>query len=525
MSEPHALGPLLLSAPMHTPTLSVAPKGTSHEAADALVLVLPAPLDAALADVALADDVKASLREALAADAALASGSAGPAVVVAPAAPGGRVILASPGRLAHETEDARSLMDAVALAVSRASSAGARRPVVVVRAPGDERFSRAREVSALAALGVAWQPLELREARGAEWSPLLDEVSVEDLDEERLSFVRAVEEGRSLCRDLTSGDPERMTPLRFAEHCRAAFAGTGVRVDVEEDVSGFPLLDAVARASRVVPRHRPCVATLTLEPEGEVERTLFLAGKGVTYDTGGADLKTDGSMAGMSRDKGGAATAAGLVLALARLRPKGLKVVAQLGLVRNSVGEDAFVSDEILRARSGVRVRIGNTDAEGRLVLADLLAKAREEAEGAPEPLLLSIATLTGHAYRAFGPVTAALENAAARRASFLSRLQSAGELLGEPVEFTRPRREDYAFVAPKTPAEDVLSSNRLASVSTPRGHQGPFAFLDVAAGLKESGLPFAHLDISGAVVSPADWQSGRPTGAPLASLASLLAS
>jgi leucyl aminopeptidase len=178
------------------------------------------------------------------------------------------------------------------------------------------------------------------------------------------------------------------------------------------------------------------------------------------------------------------------------------------------------VSDEIIRARSGVRVRIGNTDAEGRLVLADLLATLREETASTPDPTLFSVATLTGHVYRAFGPYVGAIENGVARSRGVIDRLERLGETWGEPIEFTRPRREDYAFVAARTSAEDVVSSNRLASVNTPRGHQGPYAFLDVTSGLKGGAIPYVHLDIGGVAVSPADWQFGRPTGNPIGLLA-----
>jgi leucyl aminopeptidase len=98
----------------------------------------------------------------------------------------------------------------------------------------------------------------------------------------------------------------------------------------------YPLLHSVARASLPVPRHRPVVVRLEYEPEGnEVQQTLLFAGKGVTYDTGGSDIKISGSMAGMSRDKCGAAAVAGFVLSTALLKPKHLKVVAELGVVRN----------------------------------------------------------------------------------------------------------------------------------------------------------------------------------------------
>jgi leucyl aminopeptidase len=201
----------------------------------------------------------------------------------------------------------------------------------------------------------------------------------------------------------------------------------------------------------------------------------------------------------------------------------GVRVVGLLGLVRNSIGEESYVSDEIIRSRAGLRVKIGNTDAEGRLVLADLLARAREIAEGEPDAALFSIATLTGHVHRAHGPYTGAIGNAPARARHVIDALDRLGELWAEPLERSRPRREDYAMVAPRTPAEDVLSSNRLASVNTPRGHQFPFAFLDIAAGLKGGSLPFVHLDIAGTAMENADWQFGRPTGVPIATLVAWL--
>ena len=97
------------------------------------------------------------------------------------------------------------------------------------------------------------------------------------------------------------------------------------------------------------------------------------------------------------------------------------------------------------------------------------------------------------------------------------------GERWGEPMERSRVRREDYAFIAARSSAEDVVSSNRLATVATPRGHQFPFAFLDVASGLRRDPRPLVHLDLAGVVVDPPDWQFGRPTGSPVATLAAYL--
>lgn len=482
---------------------------------DALVVVAHAPLTERAPAIGPA---AAAAIDALArADAAFSKGGKPPALLPWSPAPGRRVVVAALGPLAEDTDDVRILAEATSAAVGRAVDAGARRPLLVVTHPQDGRFARALDVAALAALASQWSPLEAREAGKAK--PAAESVSVVGLGEERAARLGAIEIGRSLCRDIAGTEPERMSPRKVAALCAETFAGTGVTVEVTHDLAAYPLLAAVARASQVVERHRPCVVELRHRPAGPVERTVVLVGKGVTYDTGGADLKTDGSMAGMSRDKGGAAAVAGVVRAAAALALPGVEVVGLLGLVRNSVGEEGYVSDEIITSRAGVRVRIGNTDAEGRLVLADLLCRAKEIAKDAKDPVLVSIATLTGHVYRAFGPYTGSIGNRAARDAGVLDALDKLGEIWGEPMERSRPRREDYAFVAPRSAAEDVLSSNRLASVATPRGHQFPFAFLDVASGLKGSNVPFVHLDIGGAAYSPADWQSGTPTAAPVLSL------
>ncbi len=109
-----------------------------------------------------------------------------------------------------------------------------------------------------------------------------------------------------------------------------------------------------------------------------VDTTLFLVGKGITYDTGGCDVKAGGIMAGMHRDKCGAAAVAGLFKTLSLLKPPGLRVCGALALVRNSIGSNAYVSDEIITSRAGKRIRVGHTDAEGRMVMADLLCEAKE---------------------------------------------------------------------------------------------------------------------------------------------------
>jgi leucyl aminopeptidase len=436
---------------------------------------------------------------------------------------GGRLVLAPSGRLDRDYDDVRRVADAALAGVMRARDAGAQAPLLWL--PGANAFPRAGEVALLGALAGLWEPLEAREALGEE--------TVEPV--RRLGFLgaraeavvrsaAALEQGKRLARDLAGTEPERMRPEAFAASCVDALADSPVslRVIDELDTLGYqyPLLMGVARASLAVERHRPRVIDLEYVGEGPIQRTLFLAGKGLTYDTGGSDLKTGGHMAGMSRDKGGAAAVVGIFRVLAALRPRGLRVVGSLGVLRNSIGPDGYVSDEIIRSHAGVRVRVGNTDAEGRLVLADLLSHLRVQALEAEAPTILSLATLTGHAHRAMGGYSILIENGPARAARVADTLDALGEAWGDPFERSRLRREDYDFIKPRSKADDVLSANTVSSAITARGHQYPTAFLTVASGLAQHGseaavpLPFTHIDIAGSSVEGGDWQHGRPTAA-----------
>ena len=121
-------------------------------------------------------------------------------------------------------------------------------------------------------------------------------------------------------------------------------------------------------------------------------KTIYLIGNGVTYDSGGADLKVGGTMNGLKTDKGGAGACAGIMRAIAHIKPKGVKVIAYLGMVRNSIGSNAYVADEIIQGHSGRRVLVVNTDAEGRMVMADLLSLARTRIKKEKNNLLKQIA-------------------------------------------------------------------------------------------------------------------------------------
>ena len=206
----------------------------------------------------------------------------------------------------------------------------------------------------------------------------------------------AIAEGEVLTRDLINTPASDMGPeeLEAAARAVASDFGATVEVTVGDDLvaANFPMIHAVGRASPRAPR-------LIDLRWGQGGPTLTLVGKGVCFDTGGLDIKPASSMGLMKKDMGGAATVLGLARTIMALAlPLRLRVL--IPAVENAVGGNAFRPQDILTSRKGLTVEVNNTDAEGRLVLADALAFADEEK---PD-LLISMATLTGAARVAVGP-------------------------------------------------------------------------------------------------------------------------
>lgn len=485
---------------------------------DALIVVgpsfktLPAAYQAAISQAQQAD---ASVTEQV-------------SVLYCAEAPGSRLVLAPTGSLEADYDDIRRFFDAANQAGQRAAAAGSKKPVLITSGvPSGAAWENALATSYLGLMQGAYEPLEAREHHGDLLEPF---TAVGLLGEFDAKWLAALEAGKRVARDICGTEPERMSPAKAAEYCIQAFAGTGAQVTVINDrlqlQHEYPLLSTVARASFAIDKQRPCVVRIEYKGEGPIEKNLFLVGKGITYDTGGADIKTGGHMAGMSRDKGGAAAVAGFLRTVAAVQPKGMRVVAELCFARNNIGSLAFVADEIVTARSGVRVRIGNTDAEGRLAIADALSKLKDEALQTDNASIFTIATLTGHAALSKGPYTAAVPNGVALSNGLAQNFVAAGELWGDMAEISMSRREDFDFIRPRTKADDVLSSNNGPSATTVRGHQFPMAFLVRASGLEQHGknaeqpLAYLHLDIAGSGVEGGDWQHGKPTAAPVVALA-----
>ena len=210
-----------------------------------------------------------------------------------------------------------------------------------------------------------------------------------------LEYADAAARATALARDLINTPANDLGPEELAEAALDLARGHGARCQVLAggELAGFPMLRAVGAASAREPR------LIDLRWGERDAPRVTLVGKGVCFDTGGLDLKPSAGMLLMKKDMGGAACALGLADLLMRLQvPVQLRVL--IPAVENSVGGAAYRPGDILRSRKGLTVEVGNTDAEGRLVLADALA----EADAERPDLLVDLATLTGAARTALGP-------------------------------------------------------------------------------------------------------------------------
>ncbi len=264
--------------------------------------------------------------------------------------------------------------------------------LVGVLPAGTYRFANSAHDARLAALAFALGTYQFtRYRKGTEHNVKL--VVPDGVDGEDVSRIA---EGVTLCRDLINTPSNDMGPAELEDAARKLAGQHNAAIEVisgETLEKDFPLIHAVGKGST---RH-PRLIDITWGKDSDPKITLV--GKGVCFDTGGLDIKASSGMLNMKKDMGGAATA----LALAHMiMARGLKVRLRVLVpaVENSISGVSFRPRDVYVSRKGLSVEIGNTDAEGRLVLADALALADEEKPA----LIADFATLTGAARVAMGP-------------------------------------------------------------------------------------------------------------------------
>jgi leucyl aminopeptidase len=360
--------------------------------------------------------------------------------------------------------------------------------------PGDYRFVSPLpdpELAAVAFLAGSYRFTRYKTANGPKPKRL---VLPEDADREE---VLALAEALYFGRDLINTPANDLGPAELEAAARElanAFSGS-VKVTEGSGLlsDNFPMIHAVGRASDRPPR------LIDLRWGSEHAPKVTIVGKGICFDSGGLDIKPSSAMALMKKDMGGAASALAFALLVMRAKlPMRLRVL--IPAAENSIGGNAFRPGDVLPSRNGMTVEVGNTDAEGRLVLADAISLAEEEA---PD-YLVTIATLTGAARVALGPDLPPLYTDDEELAD---ALLASGRAIGDPF-----------WRMPFWPPYDKMLKSSVADVS--HIAEGAFAGSVIAAlflkRFVRQSKRFVHLDIFGWVPreQPGRPQGGEPQGA-----------
>lgn len=314
-----------------------------------------------------------------------------------------------------------------------------------------------------------------------------------------LDHARIISEATNFVRDIVNETPEIYTPQKMVQDAKDfCLSSANIECVVHDEhylkSQNMNAFLAVNRASV----HPPRLIHLKYTPKNSIKRIVFV-GKGLTYDSGGLSLKPADYMVTMKSDKSGAAAAMGIIKAAAKMELP-FEIHAVLGATENMIGGNAYKPDDVLITRSGITVEVKNTDAEGRLVLADCLDWVQSELE--PE-LLIDMATLTGACVVGLGEYTSGvMGNSYELQSEFKDFASKSGEYL-TILEFNDHLRELI-----KSDIADIsnISSSRYGGAIT----AGIFLDKFIKDEYKDKWL---HLDIAGPAYVGKAWGC-NPTGA-----------
>jgi len=394
--------------------------------------------------------------------------------------PAGRVFVVGLGQ--KKGGDAEVVRRAAAAAARRARDLGAASVAVFMPADGLPARTRAQAVVEGAVLGTYRFDKYLKEKNGK----ILESLAVVEPDRrqqpaarEGLRVGEALAVATCLARDLVNEPANVVTPSSLAQRAEeiAREGSLGIKVLEREDCAKLAMgaYLGVAQGSQEPPKF----IHLTYAPR-RPRRRVVVIGKGITFDSGGLDLKTADGMLRMKNDMSGAAAVLGIFQALPRLKLP-VEVHGLIAATENMPSGTAQRPGDIVRAMNGLTIEIGNTDAEGRLTLADAISYAVARVE--PDEII-DMATLTGACVVALGPLCTGLF---ANDQPLADRLLAAAETAGERL-WQLPLIDEY---------RDGLKSD-VADIN----NVGPRGGGAITAGLflKEftQGKPWAHLDIAG---------------------------
>ena len=469
---------------MTVPSLSVSSHSSSSSAAAPAVVVVGARVAAGSVTVAASGEFP-GISEALE---SVGFGGGRDELVRLPGTDGGPsiAVIGLP-----ESVDADALRYAAGSAVRQL--AGVESVSIDLPSGGDDELGAILEGAALGSYAFT----AYREASASGVRPPVTTIDVRGEASDAAALVAralAVAEAAALVKDLVNTPPIDLYPQTFAEAAQKAAADLPVDVTVwDEDAlaeDGFGGILGVGQGSTRPPR----LVKVSYTPAG-AERHLALVGKGITFDSGGLSLKPPTGMVGMKYDMTGAATVLAVAVAAARLALP-VRVTAWLCIAENMPSGSAIRPNDVLRIRGGRTVEVLNTDAEGRLVLADGLAAASEERPDA----IVDVATLTGAAMVALGTRYAAVMGEDALVDEVLDAATSAGELLWPmplPAELRATINSEIADIANANPG-NTAGGMLLAGVFLQE-------FVGRTADTEDAPrIPWAHLDIAGPAKGPA---------------------
>ena len=338
---------------------------------------------------------------------------------------------------------------------------------------------------ALAAALRAWRFDQYRTKLKDKQKPTLDEITVvgagADAAHRWEQRWQPVLDGVALTRELVTEPANLLFPESFVERCQAALKGTGIEVEVltgdQMKTLGMGALIGVAQGSVRDPR------MLVMKWAGGAEGTppVAFVGKGVTFDTGGISIKPAQGMESMKWDMGGAGAVAGAMLTLARRKAKA-NIVGICGMVENMPDGNAQRPGDVVTTMSGQTVEVINTDAEGRLVLADAITYAQKEFK---PTVIVDLATLTGAILISLGHEFGGLFTPDDKLAQ---QLLAAGEETGDKL-WRMPLHETF----------DRLIDSPIADMKNvgPR-EGGSITAAQFIQRFVDEGVKWAHLDIAG---------------------------
>ena len=313
---------------------------------------------------------------------------------------------------------------------------------------------------------------------------ILSQSGKEKLLEENASIGAVYGAGTNYARTLVNLPPNILTATKMAQYATELGNKYGFEVEVlgkeEMQQLGMGALLAVNQGSL----EPPAMIVLKYKGKAEWKDVIGLVGKGITYDTGGYSLKPRESMVGMKTDMGGAAAVLGAMQIIGELKPK-QNVVAVIASTDNMVSAEAFKPDDVITSLSGKTIEVLNTDAEGRLVLADAVTYAKQHGA----EYLVDIATLTGGVIVALGnEMTGVFTN----NDSFLAKVKNASEKSGEPMWQLPITNKD----------RERVKGSKIADLNNSPGREGHAIMGAAFVGEFAEETPWVHLDIAGTSVS-----------------------